>query len=212
MNDDKFKSIYQGIVAGDANTVKQEVQVAVDAGFSAEDILKQGLVPAMREVGELFEKGEYYVPEMLISARAMQRGLEILKPLLASAEVDPSGTVVLGTVKGDLHDIGKNLVGMMLEGAGFSLIDLGTDVSADQFVETVQKNQPDIVAMSALLTTTMPAMKTTVDALSDAGLRGQVKIMIGGAPVTEEYAKNIGADGFAPDASRAASLALKLLE
>jgi len=212
MNDDKFKSIYQGIVAGDANTVKQEVQVAVDAGFSAEDILKQGLVPAMREVGELFEKGEYYVPEMLISARAMQRGLEILKPLLASAEVDPSGTVVLGTVKGDLHDIGKNLVGMMLEGAGFSLIDLGTDVSADQFVQTVQKNQPDIVAMSALLTTTMPAMKTTVDALSDAGLRGQVKIMIGGAPVTEEYAKNIGADGFAPDASRAASLALKLLE
>ena len=212
MNDDKFKSIYQGIVAGDANTVKQEVQEAVDAGFSAEDILKQGLVPAMREVGELFEKGEYYVPEMLISARAMQRGLEILKPLLASAEVDPSGTVVLGTVKGDLHDIGKNLVGMMLEGAGFSLIDLGTDVSADQFVETVQKNQPDIVAMSALLTTTMPAMKTTVDALSEAGLRGQVKIMIGGAPVTEEYAKNIGADGFAPDASRAASLALKLLE
>lgn len=212
MKDDEFKSIYQGIVAGDADTVKQEVQVAVDAGFSAEDILKQGLVPAMREVGELFEKGEYYVPEMLISARAMQRGLEILKPLLASAEVDPSGTVVLGTVKGDLHDIGKNLVGMMLEGAGFSLIDLGTDVSADQFVETVQKNQPDIVAMSALLTTTMPAMRTTIDALNDAGLRSQVKIMIGGAPVTEEYASSIGADGFAPDASRAASLALKLLE
>jgi 5-methyltetrahydrofolate--homocysteine methyltransferase len=212
MKDDNFKSIYQGIVAGDAATVKQEVQIAVDAGFSAEDILKQGLVPAMREVGELFEKGEYYVPEMLISARAMQRGLEILKPLLASAEVDPSGTVVLGTVKGDLHDIGKNLVGMMLEGAGFSLIDLGTDVSADQFVETVQENQPDIVAMSALLTTTMPSMKTTIDALNNAGLRSQVKIMIGGAPVTEEYAKNIGADGFAPDASRAASLALKLLE
>jgi 5-methyltetrahydrofolate--homocysteine methyltransferase len=211
MNDEKFKSIYQGIIAGDAATVKQEVQIAVDEGNSAEDILKQGLVPAMKEVGDLFERGEYYVPEMLISARAMQSGLEILKPLLASAEVAPAGTVVLGTVQGDLHDIGKNLVGMMLEGAGFSLVDLGTDVSADNFVEAVRQNHTDIVAMSALLTTTMPAMKTTIEALSEAGLRDQVKIMIGGAPVTEEYASNIGADGFAPDASRAASLALRLL-
>jgi 5-methyltetrahydrofolate--homocysteine methyltransferase len=211
MKDDNFKPIYQGIIAGDAATVKQEVQLAVDANYPAEDILKKGLVPAMKEVGELFEKGEYYVPEMLISARAMQGGLEILKPLLASAEVEPAGTVVLGTVQGDLHDIGKNLVGMMLEGAGFSLIDLGTDVSPDKFVETVRDNKSDIVAMSALLTTTMPAMKTTIDALSAAGLRDKVKVMIGGAPVTGEYAESIGADGFAEDASRAASLAQKLL-
>jgi len=209
---DNFQLIYQGIIAGDAGTVKQEVQVAVDAGSSAEDILKQGLVPAMKEVGELFEKGEYYVPEMLISARAMQGGLEILKPLLASAEVEPAGTVVLGTVKGDLHDIGKNLVGMMLEGAGFRLVDLGTDVPPDKFVEAVRDNKTDIIAMSALLTTTMPAMKTTINALTEAGLRSQVQVMIGGAPVTAEYAGNIGADGFAEDASRAASLAQKLLE
>ena len=211
MNADNFKPIYQGIIDGDAATVKQEVQAAVDAGYSAEDILKKGLVPAMKEVGELFEKGEYYVPEMLISARAMQWGLEILKPLLASAEVQPAGTVVLGTVKGDLHDIGKNLVGMMLEGAGFRLIDLGTDVPPDKFVEAVRENQSDIVAMSALLTTTMPSMKTTIDTLVESGFRNQVKVMIGGAPVTAEYAESIGADGFAEDASRAASLAQKLL-
>jgi len=211
MMTDNFQPIYQGIIAGDAGTVKQEVQAAVDAGFSAEDILKKGLVPAMKEVGELFENGEYYVPEMLISARAMQGGLEILKPLLASADVQPAGTVVLGTVQGDLHDIGKNLVGMMLEGAGFRLIDLGTDVSPDKFVEAVRENQSDIVAMSALLTTTMPSMKTTIDTLVESGLRNQVKVMIGGAPVTGEYAESIGADGFAEDASRAASLAQKLL-
>jgi len=210
--DKKIKPIYEGVIRGDAPSVQQEVQAAIDAGVAAEDILKQGLIPAMGEVGDLFEKGEYFVPEMLIAARAMQRGLELLKPLLASAEVQSTGKVVLGTVQGDLHDIGKNLVGMMLEGAGFELLDLGADVSPEKFTQVVREDQPDILAMSALLTTTMPAMKTTIDALEGAGLRSQVKVMVGGAPITDEYANEIGADGFAPDASRAASLAKKLLE
>ncbi len=209
--EEKIKLIYDGIIAGDLTLVKEEVQVAVDAGLPAESILKQGLVPAMKQVGELFEQGDYFVPEMLIAARAMQGGLEILKPLLASADVKSTGKVVLGTVQGDLHDIGKNLVGMMLEGAGFDVIDLGTDVPPDQFVETVKAEDPDIVAMSALLTTTMPSMKKTIDALSEAGVRNQVKVIIGGAPVTDTYADEIDADGFAADASRAASLAKSLM-
>jgi len=211
MMEEKIKLIYDGIIAGDLTLVKEEVQVAVDAGLPAESILKQGLVPAMKQVGELFEQGDYFVPEMLIAARAMQGGLEILKPLLASADVKSTGKVVLGTVQGDLHDIGKNLVGMMLEGAGFDVIDLGTDVPPDQFVETVKAEDPDIVAMSALLTTTMPSMKKTIDALSEAGVRNQVKVIIGGAPVTDTYADEIDADGFAADASRAASLAKSLM-
>ena len=188
-----------------------KVQVALDASLPAEDILKQGLVPAMTEVGRRFEEGEYFVPEMLISARAMQSGLAILKPLLVASDVQATGKVVIGTVQGDLHDIGKNLVGMMLEGAGFELVDLGTDVRAEQFVQAVQDHGPDLVAMSALLTTTMPSMKTTIDALTDAGVRDQVKVIIGGAPVTEDYAAAIGADGFATDASRAATLASGLI-
>jgi 5-methyltetrahydrofolate--homocysteine methyltransferase len=210
--DENLKPIYEGVIKGDAPGVKQDVQAALDASLPAEDILKQGLIPAMQQVGDLFEKGEYYVPEMLIAARAMQSGLELLKPLLASADVQSTGKVVIGTVQGDLHDIGKNLVGMMLEGAGFELVDLGTDVSPKQFAESVRENQPDFVAMSALLTTTMPAMKTTLEALEEANLRTQVKVIVGGAPVTEEYAAGIGADGFAPDASRAATLAKTLVE
>jgi 5-methyltetrahydrofolate--homocysteine methyltransferase len=210
--EEQFKPIYEDVIKGDAPSVKQEVQDAIDAGTSADDILKKGLIPAMQEVGDLFEKGEYFVPEMLVAARAMQGGLELLKPLLASAEVQSTGKVVLGTVQGDLHDIGKNLVGMMLEGAGFELVDLGSDVSPEKFAQAVRENQPDIVAMSALLTTTMPGMKTTIQALEGAGLRSQVKVMVGGAPITDEYANGIGADGFAPDASRAASLAKKLVE
>ena len=157
--DEFVRLIYEGVIKGDAAGVKQDVQAAVDAQVDAEYILKQGLIPAVQKVGDLFEKGEYYVPEMLISARAMQSGLELLKPLLASADVQSTGKVVLGTVQGDLHDIGKNLVGMMLEGAGFELVDLGTDVSPEKFTDAVQENQPDIIAMSALLTTTMPSMK-----------------------------------------------------
>jgi 5-methyltetrahydrofolate--homocysteine methyltransferase len=183
----------------------------VDEGHPAEEILRQGLVPAMTEVGRRFEDGEYFVPEMLISARAMQSGLAILKPLLVDSDVKATGKVVIGTVQGDLHDIGKNLVGMMLEGAGFELIDLGTDVRPEQFVAAVRENAPDLVAMSALLTTTMPKMKTTVDALIKAGLREQVKVIVGGAPVTEAYSAQIGADGFAADASRAAALATGLV-
>jgi 5-methyltetrahydrofolate--homocysteine methyltransferase len=209
--DPQLKPIYDGIIDGDMNVVKEHVQEAVDAGMSAEVILKQGLVPAMSEVGRMFEEGEYYVPEMLIAARAMQAGLAILKPLLVASDVQATGKVVIGTVQGDLHDIGKNLVGMMLEGAGFELVDLGTDVKADQFVQAVRDHQPDLVAMSALLTTTMPSMKKTIDALSEAGVRGSVKVIIGGAPVTEEYANDIGADGFGADASRAASLANALV-
>jgi len=163
--DEFVRLIYEGVIKGDAAGVKQDVQAAVDAQVDAEYILKQGLIPAVQKVGDLFEKGEYYVPEMLISARAMQSGLELLKPLLASADVQSTGKVVLGTVQGDLHDIGKNLVGMMLEGAGFELVDLGTDVSPEKFADAVQENQPDIIAMSALLTTTMPSMKKPLSLL-----------------------------------------------
>lgn len=209
--DDKLKPIFEGIVNGDANSTKEHVQLAIDAGLSAEDILKKGLVTAMAEVGQLFERNEFFVPEMLIAARAMQGGLEILKPHLASADVKSTGKVVIGTVAGDLHDIGKNLVGMMLEGAGFELIDMGTDVSPEQFVQAVKENSPHIVAMSALLTTTMPSMQKTLDALGEAGLRDAVKVIIGGAPVTEDFADSIGADGFAMDASRAATLATNMV-
>ena len=207
----EIKQVYEAIVEGDMAGTSAKVQVALDAGSPAEDILKRGLVPAMTEVGRRFEEGEYFVPEMLISARAMQSGLAILKPLLVASDVQATGKVVIGTVQGDLHDIGKNLVGMMLEGAGFELVDLGTDVRAEQFVQAVQDHGPDLVAMSALLTTTMPSMKTTIDALTDAGVRDQVKVIIGGAPVTEDYAAAIGADGFATDASRAATLASGLI-
>jgi 5-methyltetrahydrofolate--homocysteine methyltransferase len=207
----EVKQVYEAIIEGDMAGSTTTVQAAVDTGVSAEEILKQGLVPAMTEVGRRFEEGEYFVPEMLISARAMQSGLAILKPLLVASDVQATGKVVIGTVQGDLHDIGKNLVGMMLEGAGFELVDLGTDVRAEQFVAAVQQNEPDLVAMSALLTTTMPSMKTTIDALAEAGVRNQVKVIIGGAPVTEDYANEIGADGFAADASRAATLATTLI-
>jgi 5-methyltetrahydrofolate--homocysteine methyltransferase len=206
-----IEQVYESIVEGDMGGSAARVQAAVDAGHPAEEILKQGLVPAMSEVGRRFEEGEYFVPEMLISARAMQFGLAILRPLLVASDVKATGKVVIGTVQGDLHDIGKNLVGMMLEGAGFELIDLGTDVRPEQFVAAVRDNAPDLVAMSALLTTTMPKMETTVDALVEAGLRDRVKVIVGGAPVTEAYAAKIGADGFAADASRAAALATGLV-
>jgi 5-methyltetrahydrofolate--homocysteine methyltransferase len=191
--------------------VQEKVQAALTAGVTAEDILHKGLIAAMDEVGRLFELGEYYVPEMLISARAMQVALKILKPMLAETGVKPMGKVIIGTVKGDLHDIGKNLVGMMLEGAGFQINDLGSDVSAEQFVEAVQ-NGGDIVGLSALLTTTMPSMEATIKALDVAGLREQAKIIVGGAPVTPDYAQQIGADGYAADASRAVTLAKSLVK
>jgi len=168
------------------------------------------MVSAMGEVGRLFEEGEYFVPEMLIAARAMKTGMEILKPELVDADIKPAGTVIAGTVKGDLHDIGKNLVCMMLEGAGFQVIDLGSDVSPEAFVNAVKEHHPDFLAMSALLTTTMPNMQNTIEALVAAGVRDDVKVLIGGAPITDSYAEKIGADGYAPDASRAVKLAQSL--
>jgi 5-methyltetrahydrofolate--homocysteine methyltransferase len=206
-----IKEIHTNVMEGDVTSVKANVQAAIDAGIPVSDILNDGMIAAMAEVGHLFEEGECFVPEMLIAARAMQTGLALLQPHLKNAEVISAGKVVVGTVKGDLHDIGKNLVAMMLEGAGFEIIDLGTDVPAEKFVEAVRNQGAQIVAMSALLTTTMPSIKNTIDALTTAGLRGQVKVMIGGAPVTQNYADQIGADGFAPDASRAVATAKLLM-
>ena len=203
--------IREGIMEGDMHLVQDKVTEALEAGIGAGDILNDGLIEAMAEVGKLFEEGEYFVPEMLIAARAMKAGLAILKPKLVDADIKPIGKVASGTVKGDLHDIGKNLVCMMLEGAGFEILDLGTDVSPDQFVDAVKNQGAGVIAMSALLTTTMPNMKNTVEALEEAGIRESVKVMVGGAPVTQAYADEIGADGYAPDASRAASLAKELL-
>ena len=206
-----MQELFTNILNGDNKTVPQTVQAALDAGIDASRILNEGMIAAMAEVGRLFEEGEYYVPEMLISARSMQAGLAVLKPHLVQANVKSAGKVVAGTVKGDLHDIGKNLVCMMLEGAGFEVHDLGTDVPPEKFVEAIQEQEVDIVALSALLTTTMPNMKVTIEALNEAGLRERVKVIIGGAPVTEGYAQQIGADGYSPDASRAVSLAKSLL-
>jgi 5-methyltetrahydrofolate--homocysteine methyltransferase len=209
--DSKYEVIYNSILEGQQSDTISGVQAAIDAGLPPGDILNKGMVDAMAEVGRLFEEGEYFVPEMLIAARAMQSGLALLKPLLIEADIESAGKVAIGTVKGDLHDIGKNLVGMMLEGAGFEVLDLGTDVTPEKFVETVQDGGVDIIALSALLTTTMPSMKATIDALKAEGIRDQVKVMIGGAPVTDAYAKQIGADGYSPDASRAVNLAKSLL-
>jgi 5-methyltetrahydrofolate--homocysteine methyltransferase len=207
-----MQELYTSILNGDNKTVAQKVQAALDAGIDASRILNEGMIAAMAEVGRLFEEGEYYVPEMLISARSMQAGLVVLKPHLMQANIKSAGKVLAGTVKGDLHDIGKNLVCMMLEGAGFEIHDLGTDVSPEKFVNVLQEQEADIVALSALLTTTMPNMKATIEALRKAGLRERVKVIIGGAPVTEGYAQQIGADGYSPDASRAVSLAKSLLQ
>ena len=206
-----IKEIFDSILEGSQKVTVVKVQAALDAGLNPGVILNDGMVAAMAEVGRLFEEGEYFVPEMLIAARAMQNGLAVLKPHLASANVKSQGKVVAGTVKGDLHDIGKNLVCMMLEGAAFEIVDLGSDVTPEKFVEAVRSTGADVICMSALLTTTMPNMKTTIEALKTAGLRDKVKVMVGGAPLTDQYAREIGADGYAADASRAVALAKSLL-
>jgi 5-methyltetrahydrofolate--homocysteine methyltransferase len=208
---DQYKSIYQGVMEGDQDAVKENVTKALEAGLNAEEILNEGMISAMTEVGRLFEEGEFFVPEMLIAARAMQGGMAILQPALAEADVQPKGKVAIGTVKGDLHDIGKNLVAMMLEGAGYEILDLGTDVPPEKFLEAAKTQNVDVVALSALLTTTMPSMADTVEALDDGGLRDKVKVIIGGAPVTTEYAEKIGADGYSPDASQAVRVTNQLL-
>ncbi len=206
-----LKDVFQGILEGDREQVVAAVDRALEEKISAEKVLKEGMMTAMAEVGRLFEEGEYFVPELLVAARAMQGGLEILKPLLVAEDVEPVGKIVIGTVKGDLHDIGKNLVGMMLQGAGFEVNDLGTDVDPQKFVEALQSSGAQLMAMSALLTTTMANMPATIEAIQQAGLRDKVKILVGGAPVTDKFAQQIGADGYAPDASQAAKLALSLV-
>jgi 5-methyltetrahydrofolate--homocysteine methyltransferase len=210
MMNEKLTQVYQAVLNGEMHDTGPKVQEAIDAGLSADEILNNGLIAAMGEVGRLFEEGEYFVPEMLIAAKSMQSGLNLLRPLLVESGIKPKGKVVMGTVKGDLHDIGKNLVSMMLEGAGYEVEDLGTDVAPETFVEALQAGA-DIVGLSALLTTTMPSMESTIKAIEEAGVRDQVKIIVGGAPVTQEYADQIGADGFAADASRAAALANSLI-
>jgi 5-methyltetrahydrofolate--homocysteine methyltransferase len=209
---ERLSSLYNAILSGGVASAKEGAQAALDAGLEPNLILSEGMIAAMAEVGRRFEDGEYFVPEMLISARAMQSGLNLLKPHLVGMDVKPAGKIVIGTVKGDLHDIGKNLVGLMLEGAGFEIIDLGVDVSPEKFVEAIAAEGANIVALSALLTTTMLNMETTIQAIQKAGLRDKVKVMIGGAPITQDYANQIGADGFSQDASRAVSVAKSLLQ
>jgi len=201
----------QSVVDGDMDSTQDFMQKALLEQVPPEQILKSGLISAMDEVGRRFANNEFYIPEMLISARAMKSGLALLRPYLVAANVQAIGKVVIGTAQGDLHDIGKNLVGMMLQGAGFEVVDLGVDVSPDQFVTAVREHKPDILACSALLTTTMSRMEAIILSLKDAGLRDQVKVMIGGAPVTSEFAQQIGADGYAQDASSAATHARMLI-
>mgnify|MGYP005839525209 FL=1 len=207
-----LKQIYEYTIVGNAPKVKELTQQALAEGVAPNEIITKYLIPAMGEVGDRFERNEFYVPELLIAARAMQGALAILKPLLAPDDLKAAGRVVIGTVKGDLHDIGKNLVSMMLQGAGFEIIDMGVDVSPEKFVEAVKTNKADVVALSALLTTTMPSMKTTIEAIKAAGLRDKVKVIIGGAPVTQRYADEIGADGYAPDANSAVRKTRELLK
>jgi 5-methyltetrahydrofolate--homocysteine methyltransferase len=202
--------IYNNVIDGQAPAVKAGVQAALAEGIAADVILKQALIAAMDEVGKRFEEGDFFVPEMLIAARAMQAGLGLLKPHLIEGGIEAAGKVAIGTVQGDLHDIGKNLVAMMLEGAGYEVKDLGVDVDPQAFVKAVQDGV-QVIGMSALLTTTMNNMQKTLKALQEAGVRDQVKVIIGGAPVTEAFAKQIGADAFAPDASSATRVVRELV-
>lgn len=212
MQEELLDAVFDAIMDGDIPGAPATVQAALDGGLDAETILRDGMIAAMTRVGELYECGDYYVAEMFTSAKALQAALTVLRPMLQQSQVQATGTVVIGTVKGDMHDIGKNLVTMMLEGAGYAVHDLGADVHPSRFVAAVEEVRPDLVAFSALLTTTMPSMQATIDALATAGLRERVKVMIGGAPVNEEYAEHIGADGYAQDASQAVSLANALMQ
>jgi len=207
---DVLQEIASNLYGGEDEEVAALVQEALDQGMDPGEILASGLIAGMDEVGKDFKAGDLFVPEVLIAARAMRAGMGVLRPLLAKADVPSAGKYVIGTVQGDLHDIGKNLVRIMLEGAGFQTIDLGTDVKPDDFVAAVQEHQPQLLGMSALLTTTMPGMKATIEALEEAGLRDAVKIMVGGAPVTAAFAEQIGADAYAPDAGSAADVARSL--
>jgi corrinoid protein of di/trimethylamine methyltransferase len=206
-----LEKLHEAVIEGDWKAAAAVTQAAIAAGVAPLTIVTGYLVPAMDEVGRRFECEDYFVPEMLLSARAMKASMEIVRPLLAAAGAEPVGRVVIGTVKGDLHDIGKNLVASMLEGGGFEVIDLGADVAPERFIEAATARHAGLVALSALLTVTMPSMKTTIDAFQTAGLRGKVKIMVGGAPVTQRYADAIGADGYSESAVGAVALARKLV-
>jgi methylmalonyl-CoA mutase cobalamin-binding domain/chain len=207
-----LKELYDKTLVGNAPAVLELTRSGLAMGMGPEALLYEALIPSLEEVGARFERGDFFVPEMLIAARAMQGALDILRPLLAETGAKPIGTFVMGTVKGDVHDIGKNLVNIMLEGAGFTVHDLGVNVAPERFVEEVQKHEPDIVGFSAFLTTTMPMFKANINALQKAGLRDRVIVMVGGAPVTQEYANAVGADGYAADASTAVRMAKALIE
>lgn len=206
-----LKKLYDAILTGDQKTAVAITEQALAEQMDPQVLINEAMIPAMNEAGAKFECEEYFVPELLLAARAMKASLALLRPLLAERGAEPVGRAVIGTVKGDLHDIGKNLVASMLEGAGFEVIDLGADVAADKFVAAVRERNPHLVCMSALLTVTMPAMRTTIQALQAAGVRDKVKVMVGGAPVTPEYAREIGADGYADNASAAVKKARELL-
>ena len=206
-----IQALAEAVINGDRDEAARLTQEAVDEGVGPGSIVNEGLIAGMSEVGRRFKANEFYVPEVLIAARAMHAGMDIVNPLLAESGIEPRGRVLIGTVQGDLHDIGKNLVAMMLEGGGYEIIDMEVDVTPDQFVAAVNEHSPNVVAMSALLTTTMPSMKDTIDALAAAGVREQVKVMIGGAPITQDYADEIGADGYAADAASAVDLAADLM-
>jgi 5-methyltetrahydrofolate--homocysteine methyltransferase len=205
-----YEGMAAGVIGGDFNRVHELVKQAIDAGVDPVEIVNQGLIKGMNVVGARFKAGDMYVPEVMMAARAMNAGMDLVKPLIAESDLPSSGKVVLGTVAGDLHDIGKNLVGMMMESAGMAVVNLGVDIAPEKFAAAVREHKPDVLAMSALLTTTMLAMKDTIDVLEEEGLRSSVKVIIGGAPVTSDFADEIGADGWAPDAASAKDLALEL--
>jgi 5-methyltetrahydrofolate--homocysteine methyltransferase len=207
-----LSKLYDAILTGDAKTAVAVTKEALAENADPMDMVTKYMVPAMDEVGRRFECEEYFVPELLLAARAMKGALELIRPLLAAQGAEPAGRVIIGTVKGDLHDIGKNLVASMLEGGGFEVVDLGADVSPEKFVDAVKERNANIVCLSALLTVTMPAMKTTIEALNSAGVRDRIKVLVGGAPVTQQYASEIGADGYGENANAAVQLARRLTE
>jgi 5-methyltetrahydrofolate--homocysteine methyltransferase len=211
-HDEILQGLYDDTLVGNAPSVKELTERGLEMGMDPEKLLYDALIPSLEEVGARFERGDFFVPEMLIAARAMQGALDILRPLLAETGAKPVGTFVMGTVKGDVHDIGKNLVNIMLEGAGFTVHDLGVNVAPERFVEQIIEHEPDIVGFSAFLTTTMPMFKANINAIEKAGLRDKVIVMVGGAPVTQQYADAVGADGYAADASTAVRMAKELIE
>ena len=205
-----LERISNGVIAGNDAEVAELTRQAIDGGVQPSEIINNGLIKGMNVVGQRFKAGEMYVPEVMIAARAMKAGMELVRPLIVESDMPTAGKVVIGTVAGDLHDIGKNLVGMMMESGGMTVVNMGVDISADKFAQAVREHKPDVVALSALLTTTMLAMKDTIELLKEEGLRDSVKVIVGGAPVTADFANEIGADGWAPDAASAKDLAVEL--